>query len=90
MNKTELSAAVGEAIGLNHTGGAKAVNAVFDIITETLAKGQPVIITGFGKFEPVETKPRTGRNPRTGESIDIPVKTVIKFRPGKTLIEITC
>lgn len=85
MNKTELAAAVGAALSVSNIQGAAAVNAVFDVIAEALAEGDPVNITGFGKFEAVQTKARTGRNPKTGESVDIPAKTAIKFRPGKGL-----
>ena len=87
MNKTELSAAVATALNVSNAQGAAAVNAVFDIISNTLADGDSVIITGFGKFEPVTTKARTGRNPKTGEPVKIPAKTAIKFRPGKGLKE---
>lgn len=87
MNKTDLSAAVAAALSVPNTQGAVAVNAVFDIISEALADGDSVNITGFGKFEAVQSKARTGRNPKTGEPVDIPAKNAIKFRPGKGLKE---
>ena len=87
MNKTELSASVANAFSCPNSHGAEIVNTVFAIISETLAKGESVIITGFGKFESVTTKARTGRNPKTGEPVEIPAKTAIKFRPGKNLKE---
>ena len=85
MNKTELSTAVATAVNASNAQGAAVVNAVFDVITDTLADGDSVIITGFGKFEPVTTKARTGRNPKTGEPVEIPARTTVKFRPGKSL-----
>lgn len=87
MNKTDLSIAVATALSASNAQGAAAVNAVFDVISEALVDGDSVTITGFGKFEAVQTSARTGRNPRTGEPVDIPAKTAIKFRPGKGLKE---
>jgi len=87
MNKTELSTSVANAFSCPNNHGTEIVNTVFAIISETLAKGESVIITDFGKFEAVPTKARTGRNPKTGEPVKIPAKKVIKFRPGKGLKE---
>jgi len=88
MNKTDLSTAVAAALNAGNAQGAAAVNAVFDIISNTLADGDSVVISGFGKFEPVTTKARTGRNPKTGEPVEIPSRTAVKFRPGKALKEL--
>lgn len=87
MNKTELAVKVAEFMGVNENNGACAVNAVLGAISEALAAGEEVNITGFGKFEPVKSEVRVGRNPQTGEPVDIPAKTVVKFRPGKSLKE---
>lgn len=88
MNKTELAACVANALGIPNTKGLEAVDAVFSQISNTVAGGNAVSISGFGKFEPVESKPRVGRNPKTGETMDIPAKIMVKFRPGKNLKEI--
>jgi len=85
MNKTELAARVATLMERSDTTGARAVDAVVTAITGALADGEAVNITGFGKFKPVTTKARTGRNPKTGETLDIPAKTVVKFQPGKIL-----
>lgn len=61
------------------------VSNVFDVIQQALVSGEPVVITGFGKFENVERKATTGRNPRTGESVSIPARQAVKFSPGKAL-----
>ena len=72
MNKAELSAAVAEKIGASKKVSEQAVNAVFETITEALAKGEKVQLVGFGSFEVKERAARVGRNPRTKEEIAIP------------------
>ena len=61
------------------------VEAVLEGITTALAKGEKVELRGFGTFKVKESKPRTGRNPKTGEEIQIPAKKVVKFTPAKEL-----
>ncbi len=63
------------------------VNTVFATLEEAMRKGESVTITGFGKFDLVESKARTGHNPRTGQPVEIPAKTSIKFKPSKALKE---
>ena len=87
MTKSDLCVAVATALGVSNTKGAEAVNAVLDQISDTVAKGKAVNISGFGKFEPVQSKARIGRNPKTGQEIPIPPRVMIKFRPGKNLKE---
>ncbi|MGG3923542.1 HU family DNA-binding protein, partial [Geobacillus thermodenitrificans] len=67
MNKTELINAVAETSGLSKKDATKAVDAVFDSITEALRKGDKVQLIGFGNFEVRERAARKGRNPQTGE-----------------------
>jgi len=55
------------------------------VITDTLARGEKVIFVGFGTFQGIERKARKGRNPQTGETVQIPAKEVAKFRPGNSL-----
>ena len=100
MNKAELSAAVAEKIGASKKVSEQAVNAVFETITEALAKGEKVQLVGFGSFEVKERKvqlvgfgsfevkeraARVGRNPRTKEEIAIPASRVASFKVGKAL-----
>jgi len=85
VNRTELIAAVAEKSGLTKADATKAVNAVFDVVAESLAKGDEVRITGFGTFSVAQRKATTGRNPRTGEEIQIPASNLPKFKSGKGL-----
>ena len=85
MNKTELVAAVAEKSGLERKECEKAVNAVFDTITEPLAKGDKVALVGFGTFAVKEREARTGLNPQTREEIQIPATRVAGFKVGKAL-----
>ena len=73
MTKTELSAAVAEQAGLSKKDAEKAVSTVLDVIVEALEKGEKVQLVGFGTFEVRERAARTGKNPRTGETIEIAI-----------------
>ena len=85
MNKTDLIAKVAETSGLSKKDAANAVDTVFDAISDALANGEKVQITGFGNFEVRERAARTGRNPQTGETIEIPAGKLPAFKPGKNL-----
>lgn len=85
MNKNELIAAVAERSGLTKKDSEKAVNAVIECIQDALAQGDKVAIIGFGTFEVRERGARTGRNPQTGEVINIPSSRVPAFKAGKIL-----
>ncbi|BDG36567.1 HU family DNA-binding protein [Parageobacillus sp. VR-IP] len=85
MNKTELINAVAETSGLSKKDATKAVDAVFESITEALRKGDKVQLIGFGNFEVRERAARKGRNPQTGEEMEIPASKVPAFKPGKAL-----
>ncbi len=85
MNKTELVAKVAEATELSKKDAQKAVEAVFDAITEALKAGDKVQLVGFGNFEIRERSARKGRNPQTGEEIQIAASKVPAFKPGKAL-----
>jgi DNA-binding protein HU-beta len=87
MNKTELINSVAEAAGLTKKDATKAVEAVFDTIQSTLAKGEKVQLIGFGNFEVRERAARKGRNPQSGEEIDIAASKVPAFKAGKALKE---
>lgn len=85
MNKNEFIDRVSDLSGLNKSEAGKAVDAVFDTITETLKKGDEVRLVGFGTFSAAKRKAREGRNPRTGETIQIKASTQPKFSAGKGL-----
>lgn len=85
MNKTELVAAVAEKTGASKKDSEKLVSAVFDTITNALVAGDKVALVGFGAFEVKERPARTGRNPRTKETIEIPASRSASFKPGKAL-----
>lgn len=85
MNKKELINAVAEQSGLTKSDSTKALNAVIDQITYALTRGEDVSIPRFASLKPVVRAPRTGVNPSTGESMEIPSKTVVKFKAGSEL-----
>lgn len=85
LNKTELIARVAERIEMPKKDVTRAVDAVFEVISEALQKGEKVQLVGFGNFEVRERSARKGRNPQTGEEIEIPAGKVPAFRPGKAL-----
>ncbi len=87
MNKSELIGVVAEKTEMSKKDTEKAVNAVFESIMETLAKGDKVQLVGFGTFEVRERKQREGRNPATGETITIPALNVPVFKAGKAFKE---
>lgn len=85
MTKTELIAAVAERTGTTKKDAERVVNAAFEVIAAELAKGEKVQIAGFGIFETRQREARTGRNPLTGESIQIAATRTPAFKPGKAL-----
>lgn len=89
MNKTDLIEKLAEVTGLSKADSGRAVDALFDvdkgIIMSALRSGAKVQITGFGTFETRKRGPRMGRNPRTGERIQIPSSVSPAFRAGKGL-----
>ena len=85
MNKTELIAAVAEKTGMTKKDAERAVNAALDTISATLAEGGRVQLSGFGIFEVKEREARTGRNPRTKETIQIPASKAPVFKASSAL-----
>lgn len=85
MNKTELVAGVAEQAGLTKKDAEKAVNALFDCVQQALAAGEKVQLIGFGMFEVKQRAARKGRNPRTGQDIEIPASSSPSFKAGKAL-----
>ena len=82
MNKAQLIEKVSSQLGSRKAAG-DAVEAVVDTITRAVASGEKVAISGFGVFEKVARPARTGRNPRTGETVKIKKTSVPKFKPGQ-------
>ena len=82
MNKAELINQVSDRVEGGRTAATRAVEAVFAAIQEAVAQGEKVAITGFGVFEKVDRAARTGRNPATGEPVEVKASSVPKFRPG--------
>ncbi|MEM7168884.1 MAG: HU family DNA-binding protein [Pseudomonadota bacterium] len=85
MNKNDLVADVAERTGLSKAESAKSVDAVFDSISDSLAGGNEVRLVGFGTFSVASRAASEGRNPRTGETIQIPASKQPKFKAGKGL-----
>ena len=84
MNKGDLVAEVAKVLNSKKEAQA-AVDKIFSAITDALAKEENVTLVGFGTFKAAERKARKGRNPQTGEEIEIPARKVPKFIPGKNL-----
>ncbi len=88
MNKTELVAAIAEKTDMTKVAAAKAVEAMMETITETLAEGENVTLIGFGTFTVRDRAARVGRDPRNPDrEIQIPASRVPAFRAGKGLRE---
>ena len=85
MTKAELVEAVAKSASLTKAAAEKAVGAFITTVTGALKKGDRVTLVGFGSFEVASRKARTGRNPQTGEAIQIKAKRVARFKPGKEL-----
>lgn len=85
MNKVELVASMAEKAELTKVEAEKALKAFIDVVTEEMKNKGKVQLVGFGTFETTERAARTGRNPQTGETIEIGASTSPKFKAGKAL-----
>ncbi|MHB1511997.1 MAG: HU family DNA-binding protein [Acidiferrobacter sp.] len=85
MNKSELIEKVAERADLNKASAARAVDAVFEAVTQGLRNGETINLVGFGTFSVGERAARSGRNPRTGETINIAASRNPRFKAGKGL-----
>ena len=85
MNKNDLISSVAESSGLTKADAGRAVDGVFESIASALASGDDVRIVGFGSFSVANRAASTGRNPRTGEEIQIPASKQPKFKAGAPL-----
>ncbi|SDZ10587.1 HU family DNA-binding protein [Thermoactinomyces sp. DSM 45892] len=88
MNKTDLINQVADATQMTKKDASEAVEAVLRTISESLSQGEKVQLIGFGNFEVRDRQARKGRNPQTGEEIDIPATKVPAFTAGKKLKDI--
>ena len=86
MNKAEMVAEVAEVLDSKKAAEA-AIDSILEGITGALKKGDSISLVGFGTFKVQRQKARTGRNPKTGETLQIKAKNVAKFVPGKSLKE---
>ena len=87
MNKTELVSAIADKAELTKKDSEKALKAFTEVIAEELKKGEKIQLVGFGTFEVSDRAARTGKNPQTGNAIDIPASKAPKFKAGKALKE---
>lgn len=85
MNKSELIDAIATGADLSKAAAGRALDATLDAMTKTLASGDSVSLVGFGTFSVKERAARTGRNPRTGEPIQIAASKNVAFKAGKAL-----
>ncbi len=85
MNKDSLIGTIAEKSNLTRKDSESALNAFIDSVTDALGKGEKVTWIGFGTFSVVSRKARTGRNPSTGQPMNIPEKKIPKFSPGTSL-----
>ena len=85
MTKADIVEALYEKVGFSKKEAADLVELVFDTIKGTLAKGDKIKISGFGNFVVREKRSRVGRNPQTGQSIEISARRVLTFRPSQVL-----
>lgn len=87
MNKSELAKQIAIDTGLSQTDAMAAINSFQHNVAASLSYGNNVVLVGFGTFKPIQKKARTGRNPATGEGIQIPAKIAVSFVAGKGLKE---
>lgn len=85
MTKAEIIEQIYEKVGFSKKESAEIVELVFDTMKETLEKGEKIKISGFGNFVVRKKRPRLGRNPQTGEAIEISARRVLTFRPSQVL-----
>ncbi|MEB8347065.1 HU family DNA-binding protein [Flavobacteriaceae bacterium KMM 6898] len=87
MNKSELIAAIAEDAGITKTAAKKALESLLGSIEKSLKEGGKVTLVGFGSWSVTKRAAREGRNPKTGKTIQISAKKVIKFKPGVALMD---
>lgn len=86
MNKAELIEAIAQRAGTQKLQAKQMLEAYIDIVTETMAKNEEIVLVGFGTIFPHPQTERLARNPKTGIPVMIPARTTVKFKPGKYLL----
>ena len=87
MNKGELVESMANAAGISKAAAERALTGLLDSISGALSKGDKVTLVGFGTFSVSKRSARQGRNPQTGAAIQIPARTVARFKPGSKLAD---
>ena len=87
MNKGELVESMANASGISKAAAERALTGLLDAISGALSKGDKVTLVGFGTFSTSNRAARQGRNPQTGAAIQIPARTVARFKPGSKLAD---
>ncbi len=85
MNKATLIEKIAEDAGVTKTAAARAIESLIDGVTRSLDAGERITLVGLGTFAISDRKARSGRNPHTGATIEIPAKRTVRFRPSKDL-----
>lgn len=85
MNKKELVEILAANNDMTKAASGKVIDAIFDVMTSALTKGEKVTIPGFGTIEVRDRAAKQSRNPRTGEMVQVPAKKAVVFKPGKSL-----
>jgi DNA-binding protein HU-beta len=87
VNKASLVSEIVKRTDLPPADVAAVVDSILDVVRDRVARGERVVLSGFGSFERIRRNPRTGRNPHTREAVKIPARTVPSFRPGTAFRE---
>lgn len=89
MTKADLINILIQEMGMSKKNAEAVVNTFLGSMIESLKKGEGIELRGFGSFRIRERRPRVGRNPQTGEKVNVPAKKIVYFKPGKELKEAT-
>lgn len=85
MNKNDLVESIANSAQISKVAAERGLNGLLSAMSAAMKHGERVTLVGFGSFSVVERAPRTGRNPKTGETVQIPSRRVVTFKPGKEL-----
>ena len=87
MNKNDLIKSIAQSAQISRVTAEMGLNGLLSALEAAMKEGQRVTLVGFGSLSVVDRAPRTGRNPKTGETVPIPSRRVVRFRPGKELAD---
>ncbi|HEB49947.1 MAG TPA: HU family DNA-binding protein [Desulfobulbus sp.] len=87
MNKSDLVDSLAKAANISKVAAERGLNSLLTSMASAIQEGERVTLVGFGSFSLVERAPRVGRNPKTGETVRIPPRRAVRFRPGKELAD---